>query len=433
MGGDEMGGAQNPFLIAQQQVRNAVAALGESEELYELLKAPAHFIEVQIPVRMDDGSLRVFTGYRSQHLTTLGPAKGGIRFHPAVTADEVKALSMWMTFKTSVVGLPYGGGKGGVAVDPRKLSLGELERLSRGYVRAIWPYLGPDKDIPAPDVNTNAQIMAWMTDEYETIVGASCPAVFTGKPILMGGSLGREEATGRGTVITIREAMAYLGVPLRGARVAVQGFGNAGQHAARLLEEEGAVLVAASDSRGGILCPGGVRVADLIAYKQATGSVVGFPGSRPTDQFGVLTADCEILVPAALENQIDAEVARSIRARVIAEAANGPTTPDGDHVLAQRKIFVIPDILANAGGVTVSYFEWVQNRNQYYWTAEEVNARLEQRMVTSFREVVAMAERHGAYTRTAAYMYAIHRIAESLRMRGLLQTPARPVRRAVAG
>ena len=410
-----------------------MVALGESEELYELLKAPAHFIEVQIPVRMDDGSLRVFTGYRSQHLTTLGPAKGGIRFHPAVTADEVKALSMWMTFKTSVVGLPYGGGKGGVAVDPRKLSAGELERLSRGYVRAIWPFIGPDKDIPAPDVNTNAQIMAWMTDEYETIVGRSCPGVFTGKPIALGGSLGRTEATGRGTVIAIREALAYLGQPLQGARVAIQGFGNAGQHAARLLEELGAVLVAVSDSRGGILCPGGVRVADLIAYKQATGSVVGYPGSKPTDQFGVLTADCEILVPAALENQIDAEVARSIRARVVAEAANGPTTPDGDQVLAQRKVFVIPDILANAGGVTVSYFEWVQNLNQFYWTEEEVNARLEQRMVSSFHEVLSMAERYGAYTRTAAYMYSIHRIAEGLRVRGLLKTPARPVRRAAAG
>ena len=428
-----MGGAQNPFVIAQQQVRNAVVALGESEELYELLKAPAHFVEVQIPVRMDDGTVRVFTGYRSQHLTTLGPAKGGIRFHPQVTADEVKALSMWMTFKTSVVGLPYGGGKGGVVVDPRKLSTGELERLSRGYVRAIWPFLGPDRDIPAPDVNTNAQIMAWMTDEYETIVGGSCPAVFTGKPLALGGSLGRTEATGRGTVIAIREALKVLGLPLAGARVAVQGFGNAGQHAARLLEEQGAVLVAVSDSRGGILCPGGARTADLIAYKQATGSVVGFPGSRPTDQYGVLTADCDILVPAALENQIDAEVARSVRARVIAEAANGPTTPDGDHVLAQRKVFVIPDILANAGGVTVSYFEWVQNRNQFYWTEEEVNARLEQRMVASFHQVLDMAGRYGAYTRTAAYMYAIHRIAEGLRMRGLLQAPARPVRRAAAG
>lgn len=428
-----MGGAQNPFLIAQQQVRNAVVALGESEELFDLLKAPAHFVEVQIPVRMDDGTLRVFTGYRSQHLTTLGPAKGGIRFHPAVTADEVKALSMWMTFKTSVVGLPYGGGKGGVIVDPRKLSRGELERLARGYVREIWPFIGPDKDIPAPDVNTNAQIMAWMVDEYEKIVGYSCPAVFTGKPIALGGSLGRNEATGRGTVIAIREAMNYLGLPLAGARVAIQGFGNAGQFAGLLLEEYGAVVVAVSDSRGGILCPSGVSVADLIAHKQATGSVVGYPGSRETDQVGVLTADCDILVPAALENQIDGEVARHIRARVVAEAANGPTTPDGDHVLAQRNVFVIPDILANAGGVTVSYFEWVQNRNQFYWTEEEVNARLEQKMVESFRQVVATAERHGAYSRTAAYMYAIHRIAEGLRVRGLLHTPARHLRKVAAG
>lgn len=418
-----MGGERNPFVIAQQQVRKAIESLGESEELYSLLKAPAHFIEVQIPVRMDDGSLQVFTGYRSQHLKALGPAKGGIRFHPQVTADEVRALSMWMSFKTSVVGLPYGGGKGGVTVDPHTLSQGELERLSRGYVRAIAPFIGPDKDIPAPDVNTNAQVMAWMLDEYEHIVGRSAPGTFTGKPLALGGSLGRNEATGRGTVIAIREAMAYLGLPLAGARVAIQGFGNAGTITGLLLEELGAVVVAASDSRGGVLNPMGLPMADLIAYKKLTGSVVGYPGGVETDQFGVLTADCDILVPAALENQIDAEVAGAIRAKVVAEAANGPTTPDGDQVLAQRGVFVIPDILANAGGVTVSYFEWVQNLNSYYWTEEEVNARLERKMVESFHEVVAMATKHGADNRTAAYMYSINRIAEGLRVRGLLPSP----------
>jgi len=421
-----MGGERNPFLIAQQQVREAIEALGEGEELYNLLKAPAHFIEVQIPVRMDDGSLQVFTGYRSQHMKALGPSKGGIRFHPQVTADEVRALSMWMSFKTSVVGLPYGGGKGGIIVDPRTLSQGELERLSRGYVRAIAPIIGPDKDIPAPDVNTNGQIMAWMVDEYEHIVGHSAPGTFTGKPLSIGGSLGRNEATGRGTVITIREAMQYLGLPLSGARVAIQGFGNAGTFAGLLLEEMGAVVVAASDSRGGIINPAGLRMADLVAYKKLTGSVAGYPGSQETDQFGVLTADCDILIPAALENQIDADVAGEIRAKVIAEAANGPTTPDGDEVLAQRGIFVIPDILANAGGVTVSYFEWVQNLNSYYWTEAEVNSRLEQKMVESFHQVVAMAQKYNANTRTAAYMHAINRIAEGLRVRGLLTSP-RPV------
>ncbi|HEY8346389.1 MAG TPA: Glu/Leu/Phe/Val dehydrogenase [Symbiobacteriaceae bacterium] len=415
----------NPFLTAQQQVAAAVEALGEGQELYDLLKAPARFVEVQIPVRMDDGSLRVFTGYRSQHLNVLGPTKGGIRFHQDVTADEVKALSMWMTFKTSVVGLPYGGGKGGVVVNPKLLSEGELERLSRGYVRAIWQIIGPDQDIPAPDVNTNPKIMAWMTDEYEQIVGRSAPGVFTGKPLALGGSLGRNEATGRGTVIAIKEAARRLGISLRGARVAIQGFGNAGTFAARLLEAEGAVLVAVSDSKGGIVNPKGLPVEEVIAFKKATGSVVGFPGAEVTDQAGVLTADCEILVPAALENQIDGEIGSQVRARIVAEAANGPTTPEGDRAMTERGIFVIPDILANAGGVTVSYFEWVQNLSHFYWTEEEVNARLEQYMVRAFHDVVSTADRLHLPMRTAAYVHAINRIAAGLRARGLLKSQPR--------
>ncbi|HYF96076.1 MAG TPA: Glu/Leu/Phe/Val dehydrogenase [Symbiobacteriaceae bacterium] len=411
----------NPFLIAQQQVKAAVDRLGGNEELYNLLKAPARILEVQIPIRMDDGTLQVFTGYRSQHLNVIGPTKGGIRFHQDVTADEVRALSMWMSFKTSVVGLPYGGGKGGIVVNPKLLSEGELERLSRGYVRAIWQIIGPDQDIPAPDVNTNPQIMAWMTDEYETLVGRNAPGVFTGKPLSIGGSLGRTEATGRGTVITIREAAAHLGISLKGARVSIQGFGNAGIFAGLLLEELGAVVVAASDSRGGVISQKGFKVADLQAHKQATGSVLGFPGTENTDQFGVLTADCEVLIPAALENQIDGAVAEQIKARIVAEAANGPTTPDGDRVLERRGIFVIPDILANAGGVTVSYFEWVQNLASYYWTEEEVNTKLEQKMVQAFRDVAAVSRKHGVCMRTAAYMHSINRIAEGLKARGLLK------------
>jgi len=413
----------NPFLIAQQQIRAAVDMLGGNEELYDLLKAPVRMVEIQIPIRMDNGSLKVFTGFRSQHLTSMGPAKGGIRFHEDVSADEVKALSIWMSIKTSVIGLPYGGGKGGIIVNPKLLSEGELERLSRGYVRALWQVIGPDQDIPAPDVNTTPQIMAWMTDEYEHIVGRSAPGVFTGKPLSIGGSLGRNEATGRGTVMMIRAAAEHVGLSLKGARVAIQGFGNAGTFAGLLLEELGAIVVAVSDSRGGITNPNGFKVADVMAYKQISGSVQGFAGSTNVDQIGVLTADCEILVPAALENQITAPVAEQIKARIIAEAANGPTTPDGDEVLNRRKIFVIPDILANAGGVTVSYFEWVQNQSSFYWTEAEVNAKLESKMVQAFKDVVEMAELKQTNMRIAAYMHAINRIAKSLKTRGLLKTP----------
>jgi len=413
----------NPFLIAQQQIRAAVDMLGGNEELYDLLKAPARMVEIQIPVRMDNGTLRVFTGFRSQHLNAVGPAKGGIRFHQDVNADEVRALSMWMSIKTSVIGLPYGGGKGGIIVNPKLLSENELERLSRGYVRALWQLIGPNQDIPAPDVNTTPQIMAWMTDEYERIVGRNAPGVFTGKPLAVGGSLGRNEATGRGTVMMVRAAALHLGISLKGARVAIQGFGNAGTFAGLLLEELGAVVVAVSDSRGGIHNPAGFKVADVIAHKQATGSVRGFAGTSNIDQVSVLTVDCEVLIPAALENQIDAPVAELIKARIIAEAANGPTTPDGDAVLDRRRIFVIPDILANAGGVTVSYFEWVQNQSAYYWTEEEVNAKLESKMVQAFKDVVAMAESQQTNMRIAAYMHAIDRIAQSLTVRGLLKTP----------
>jgi glutamate dehydrogenase len=416
----------NPFVTAQEETRLAIAAMGGSPELYAVLKAPARFVEVQIPVRMDDGRLQVFTGYRSQHVNVLGPAKGGLRFHPDVTPDEVRALSMWMSYKTAVAGLPYGGGKGGIVVDPKQLSEGELERLSRGFVQALWQIIGPDQDIPAPDVNTNPKIMAWMTDEYERIAGHSVPAVFTGKPLALGGSLGRTEATGRGTVIVIREAARLLGLSLKGARVAIQGFGNAGTFAGLLLEEQGAVITAISDSTGGIFDPSGLNAAAVMAHKSRTGSVQGFPGSEPVSQFGVLTAPVEILVPAALENQIDAHVAEQIQAKIIAEAANGPTTPDGDAVLAGRGIFTIPDILASAGGVTVSYFEWVQNRSNFYWSEAEVNAKLEDRMVQAFHAVHRTANQYDTTMRMGAFIYAIGRIAAGLEARGIV----RPVRKA---
>lgn len=410
-----------PFSMAQQQLRAAVDALDGPDELYELLKAPSRFVEFQIPVRMDDGKLRVFQAFRSQHLHVLGPAKGGIRYHEDVNADEIRALSIWMSLKTAMMSLPYGGAKGGIVVNPKELSPTELERLSRGYVRAIWQIIGPDQDIPAPDVNTNAQIMGWMTDEYEQIVGRSAPGVFTGKPLALGGSVGRTEATGRGTVIVIREAMRHLGLSIQGARVAIQGFGNAGVFAGRMLEALGATVVAVSDSRGGIVNPRGIRFSELIAHKRATGSVESFPCASPASQRDVLTADCDILIPAAMENQIDAEIASSLEARIVAEAANGPTTPDGAEILDQRGIFVIPDVVASAGGVTVSYFEWVQNQSGLYWPEEEVHARLEQKMMRAFHDVVAMAESRRASMRTAAYMQAVSRIAAGLEARGLLE------------
>ena len=411
----------NPFSVAQRQLRTAIQALGGPDELYELLKAPSRFVEVQIPVRMDNGRLRVFTGFRSQHLHVLGPAKGGIRYHHDVTADEVRALSMWMTFKTATLGLPYGGAKGGIVVDPKRLSEGELERLSRGYVRAIWQLLGPHQDIPAPDVSTNAQIMGFMLDEYEQLRGESAPGVFTGKPLALGGSLGRTEATGRGVVIAIREAARHLGISIQGARVAIQGMGNAGTYASRMLEAMGATIVAVSDTGGGVIDPKGIRISELMAHKAATGSVKGFGGARSSGQREVLTADCDILIPAALENQITGEIAAAVKAKIVAEAANGPTTPDGDLALSRRGVFVIPDILASAGGVTVSYFEWVQNLSGLYWTEEEVDSRLEQKMTRAFRDVLAMAEKNKASMRTAAYMQAISRIADGLRARGLLK------------
>ncbi len=416
----------NPYAIVRAQVKQACEALRLDDSVYELLKQPVRILEVAIPVTMDDGSLRTFTGYRSQHNDALGPTKGGIRFHPDVNLDEVRALSMWMTIKCSLLGLPFGGGKGGVICNPKELSEAELEQISRGFIRGVSAIVGPEKDVPAPDVYTNPQIMAWMMDEYSRMQRSNAFALITGKPVELGGSLGRGEATGRGCVVTIQAAMNKLGMKPAGARVAVQGFGNAGTVAARLLHEIGARVVAVSDSRGGVTSPAGLDIPAVIAHKARTGSVVGFPGAAPISNADLLTMECDVLVPAALENQLTAENAGQVQARIVAEAANGPTTPAAQEILFSKGVFDRPDVLANAGGVTVSYFEWVQNLYNFYWTEDEVNQRMQQMMERAFEAVHALKERHHTTMRQAAYMFAVKRVADAMRLRGWL-------RRAPAG
>ncbi|MCF6097412.1 Glu/Leu/Phe/Val dehydrogenase [Thermovorax subterraneus] len=408
----------NPFEIVQKQLKTACDKLGVEESVYEVLKEPEKVLTVSIPVRMDDGSIKTFIGYRSQHSTALGPAKGGVRFHPDVTMDEVKALSAWMTFKCAVVGIPYGGGKGGVRCNPKELSKSELERLSRGYFRAISPIIGPEKDIPAPDVYTNAQVMAWFMDEFSQLKGYNTPGVVTGKPIVLGGSLGRNEATARGATFTIREAAKKIGLDLTKATVAIQGFGNAGSVAARLLHELGCKIVAVNDSQGGAYNADGLDPEAVNEYKKKNKTVKGFPGSKDISGAKLLELDVDILVPAALENVITSSNAANIKAKIVGEAANGPTTPEADDILYKKGVLVIPDILCNAGGVTVSYFEWVQNLMNFYWTEEEVNNRLEQVMVKAFNEVFDIHKQYNVNMREAAYMLAIKRIAEALKLRG---------------
>jgi glutamate dehydrogenase len=408
----------NPLQVVQKQLAVAAEKLELDPRIHELLKEPVRCLEVNIPVKMDDGSIRVFKGWRAQHNDAVGPAKGGIRYHPDAYPDEVKALSMWMTFKCGVVGLPYGGGKGAIKVDPRKISTGELERLTRGYVQGIASVIGPLKDIPAPDVYTTPQIMGWIMDEFSKLSGHNVPGVVTGKPIILGGSLGRDKATARGCMFVIKEAAKRLRIEMQGARIAIQGFGNAGSFAAQLLSNLGAKIVAVSDSKCGIYNSDGLDIDAAIAYKAKTGKVEGFPGAKSITNKELLAADVDILVPAAFENQIDAEVAATVKAKIVAEAANGPTTPEGDAVLFQKGILVIPDILASAGGVTVSYFEWVQNTIAFYWSEEEVNQRLERIMVSSFNQVFDMHTEKKVDMRLAAFMVAIQRIAMAITMRG---------------
>jgi glutamate dehydrogenase (NAD(P)+) len=368
---------------------------------------------------MDDGTVRVFTGYRVQHNIARGPAKGGIRYHPSVTVDEVKALAAWMTWKCATVNVPYGGGKGGVACDPKRMSRGELERMTRRYTSEISLIIGPDRDIPAPDVYTDSQTMAWIMDTYSMTQGHSSLGVVTGKPLPLGGSAGRNEATARGTLFCVREACTVIKKPLKGATVAVQGYGNAGAIAARLLHEDGARVVAVSDSKGGAYNARGLDPAQLADHKERSGSVAGFKGAERITNDELLEVKCDVLVPAALENQINQKNASRVRARIVAEAANGPTTPAADRVLREHNVFVIPDILCNAGGVTVSYFEWAQNMQGYFWEEHEVNRELEKFMKRAFSEVHQCALRNKVDMRTGAYILAVGRVAEATRVRGL--------------
>ena len=409
----------NPFHIASQQFDNAAEILNLSSGMREVLRSPKRQLVVSIPTRMDDGQVRVFEGYRVQHNIARGPAKGGIRYHPNVTLDEVKALAAWMTWKTATVNVPYGGGKGGVICDPKNMSERELENMTRRFAAELSIIIGPDRDIPAPDVYTNAQTMAWIMDTYSTIQGHSTLAVVTGKPIELGGSRGRHEATARGCLFTIREACKEKGINLETATAAVQGYGNAGYISADLLAKDGAKIIAVSDSRAGILNTNGLDPKKVLAHKQENGSVAGFPGADEITNEELLQQKCDVLVPAALENQITMDNAASVQAKIVAEAANGPTTPGADDILHDKGIFLIPDILANAGGVTVSYFEWVQDMQGFFWDEDEVNRQLEKIMIRAFQEVGQSAKKHKVQSRIGAYVLAVGRVAEATKVRGL--------------
>ncbi|NSL52904.1 Glu/Leu/Phe/Val family dehydrogenase [Calidifontibacillus erzurumensis] len=405
------------FTSTQTIIKEALEKLGYTEEMYELLKEPLRLLTVRIPVRMDDGSIKIFTGYRCQHNDAVGPTKGGIRFHPEVTEEEVKALSMWMSLKCGLVDLPYGGGKGGIVCDPRKMSMGELERLSRGYVRAISQIVGPTKDIPAPDVYTNSQIMAWMMDEYSKIREYDSPGFITGKPLVLGGSQGRERATAQGVVICIEEAAKKRGISIEGARVVIQGFGNAGSYLAKFLHDRGAKVIGISDVFGGLHDPNGLDIDYLLDRRDSFGTVTNLFKNTITNK-ELLELDCDILVPAAISNQITAQNAHNIKASIVVEAANGPTTLEATKILTERGILLVPDVLASAGGVTVSYFEWVQNNQGYYWTSEEVNEKLQKMLVKAFNNVYETSKQRNVNMRLAAYMTGIRKMAEAARFRG---------------
>jgi glutamate dehydrogenase (NAD(P)+) len=409
----------NAWKVAQQQLRNVAELLKLDEDIFEILSTPRVCMTVSVPIRHDDGRIRVYTGHRVQHSVARGPGKGGIRYHPDVTLDEVKALAMWMTWKCSVMGLPYGGAKGGITCDPKSMSNHELERLTRRYTSEILPIIGPERDIPAPDVNTTPQIMAWLMDTYSMNKGYTVPGVVTGKPIEIGGSLGRGTATARGLMFTVLSAMDKLGMKKNGLRVAVQGYGNAGYHAAKLLHEQGFRIVACSTSRGGILIEKGFDPDAVQTHYHKTGAVTGYKGADSISNEELLELDCDILLPCALEGQITAENAAKIRARIVGEGANGPTTPEADEILHGNGSFVIPDVLANAGGVTVSYFEWVQALQEYFWSEKEVNAKLKELMDRAFDAVYQVHQERKIDMRRAAYVVAVSRVAEAHRLRGL--------------
>jgi glutamate dehydrogenase len=414
----------NPVESVQNEIKLACEKLGLDNSYYEILKEPERVLIVQVPVRMDDGTIKTFTGYRAQHCTIMGPAKGGFRYHPDVNLDEVKGLAMWMTFKCAVVGIPYGGAKGGVCCNPAELSKAELERLTRSYLRAINTMVGPDKDIPAPDVNTNPQIMAWFMDEFSMLKGHNVPGVVTGKPISLGGSQGRVQATGFGVTVAVKKACEAMGIDVSKTNIAIQGFGNVGSYTALYCSKNGAKIVAVGEwdkdiGTYALYDEEGLDIEKLFDYKAKNGTIVNYPDARRInlDEFWTLD-NVDILIPAALENAIDENNAPNIKAKIIVEAANGPTTPEADRILAEKGIALFPDILCNAGGVTASYFEWVQNLMNFYWTVEEVNTRLEEILTKAFDDVYNMHKEAGVTLRQAAYLVAINRIAENMKLRG---------------
>ncbi len=410
---------KNPFEAMSERFDRAAQLLGLDPDLYAVMRVPSREIKVYIPVRMDTGHIQVFEGFRVQHNFARGPAKGGVRYAPDVSLDEVKALSAWMTWKCAVVNVPFGGGKGGIICNPHQMSIGELERLTRRYTSELIDFIGPDKDVPAPDMNTNEQTMAWIMDTFSMHARHTVTAVVTGKPVALGGSLGRREATGRGVMICVNEAIKRFGLTPQQTRVVVQGSGNVGGIGALLMHEAGYKVIAISDIGGGIHNPDGLDIPNVLNFLQLNRTLEGYPGAEQVSNKDLLEIDCDVLAPCATENQITSENADRIRCKILAEGANGPTTPKADKILHDKGIFVVPDILANAGGVTVSYFEWVQDRMGYFWQESEVNARLEEKMVASFDELCHFADKHEVDTRTAAYMLAIDRVAFDTKMRGI--------------
>jgi glutamate dehydrogenase (NAD(P)+) len=409
----------NPWLAAEARFNEAALLLGLDDGLRKVLSTPSMEVTVHIPVQLDDGRLEVFTGYRVQHSIARGPAKGGIRYASDVTLDEVRALSSWMTWKCAVANIPFGGGKGGVICDPLALSQGELERITRRYTAELMDIIGPERDVPAPDMNTNEQTMAWIMDTYSMHKRHTVTAIVTGKPLILGGSRGRVEATGRGCLFVTLEALKKFGLKPADTKIVVQGFGNVGGKAAKLMHEAGMKIISVVEFDGAVYNANGIDVIALAKHRQETGSITHFAGAEDMDRFEAMTLQCDVLVPAAKENVIHSKNAHKLNTRIICEGANGPTTAEADKVLEEKGIFVIPDILANAGGVTVSYFEWVQDRMGYFWNEQMVNQRLEEIMVESFKDVVTYAERHGVHNRTAAYMLALDRVAAAIKLRGI--------------
>ena len=409
----------NPFEIAQKQIKSACDKLNADPAVYEILKNPMRVLEVSFPVKLDNGTVKTFIGYRSQHNNAVGPFKGGLRFHPGVTRDEVKALSTWMTFKCSVAGIPYGGGKGGMAIDPKEYSKDELERISKGFAKAISPIIGEKVDIPAPDVNTNGQIMSWMVDAYEEAAGKSTKGVFTGKPLEFGGSLARTEATGYGVNLTAKKALAKLNIDVKGATYAVQGFGNVGFYTAYYAHKDGAKIVAFSNSHVAIYNENGIDMEAVIKDFEANGRIIENKGyGKDITNAELLELEVDVLAPCALENQITSENADRVKAKVVAEGANGPTTPEADEILFKKGIVVVPDILANSGGVVVSYFEWVQNLQSYYWSFDEVQQKEDALLSGAFEDVWALADEYKVDLRNAVYMKSIERISKAMKLRG---------------